>query len=141
MRRPACLPGVRALLVGAFVSALVLSGGPLRAAEPTFARALDAYLKARTELGRFSGAVLVARGSEVLFRKGYGYADVEARRPFTPETQNEMASISKMFTAMAALMAGPPEVFLPRQVVAAPATTKAAPLPEVTAEQLVAVPA
>ncbi|MFN7986837.1 MAG: serine hydrolase domain-containing protein [Thermoanaerobaculia bacterium] len=85
------------------MSALVLSGGPLRAAEPTFARALDAYLKARTELGRFSGAVLVARGSEVLFRKGYGYADVEARRPFTPETQNEMASISKMFTAMAAL--------------------------------------
>ena len=63
----------------------------------------DRYLTARTALGRFSGAVLIARGDRVIFRKGYGYADVEARRPFTPETPHDIASVSKMFTAMAAL--------------------------------------
>ncbi|HKQ59301.1 MAG TPA: serine hydrolase [Candidatus Eisenbacteria bacterium] len=63
----------------------------------------DRYLAARTALGQFSGAALIARGGRVLLRKGYGYADVERRVPFTPETQQEVASVSKMFTAMAAL--------------------------------------
>lgn len=54
-------------------------------------------------MGNFSGAVLIAKGGRILFRKGYGYADVEKRIPFTPETQHEVASVSKMFTAMAAL--------------------------------------
>jgi Beta-lactamase class C and other penicillin binding proteins len=54
-------------------------------------------------MGNFSGAVLIAKGDRILFRKGYGYADVEKGVPFTPETQHEVASVSKMFTAMAAL--------------------------------------
>jgi CubicO group peptidase (beta-lactamase class C family) len=63
----------------------------------------DQYLTIRSEMGNFSGAVLIAKDNKVLFRKGYGYADVEKRIPFTPETQHEVASVSKMFTAMAAL--------------------------------------
>ncbi len=64
---------------------------------------LDHYLSARAGMGGFSGAVLVAKDGKIIFRKGYGYADVEKRIPFTPETQHEVASISKMFTSMAAL--------------------------------------
>jgi D-alanyl-D-alanine carboxypeptidase len=64
---------------------------------------LDRYLSARTELGRFSGAVLVAKGDRILFRKGYGFADVARRTPYTPETRHAVASITKMFTSMAAL--------------------------------------
>lgn len=64
---------------------------------------IDQYLSIRTEMGRFSGAVLVAKEGKILLRKGYGYAEVEKQLPFTPETQIEIASISKMFTAMAAL--------------------------------------
>ncbi|MBV9959259.1 MAG: serine hydrolase [Acidobacteria bacterium] len=67
------------------------------------AQAVDRYLSLRTEMGGFSGAVLIARDGKVLLRKGYGFADVERRVPYTPETQHEIASISKMFTAMAAL--------------------------------------
>ncbi|HVG30815.1 MAG TPA: serine hydrolase domain-containing protein [Pyrinomonadaceae bacterium] len=67
------------------------------------ARSLDEYLSARTEAGRFSGAVLVARGDRVIFRQGYGFADVERRVPYTPETRHQIASITKMFTSMAAL--------------------------------------
>jgi CubicO group peptidase (beta-lactamase class C family) len=66
-------------------------------------RAVDQYLSIRTEMGRFSGAVLVARGDRVMLRKGYGFADVERRIPYTPETRHQIASITKMFTSMAAL--------------------------------------
>ena len=67
------------------------------------AQAVDRYLSARAEMGGFSGAALIAKGGKVVFRKGYGYADVEKRIPFTPETRHAVASISKMFTAMAVM--------------------------------------
>lgn len=54
-------------------------------------------------MGRFTGAVLIVKEGNILLRKGYGFADVEKRLPYTPETRHEVASISKMFTAMAAL--------------------------------------
>ncbi|HSS50108.1 MAG TPA: serine hydrolase domain-containing protein, partial [Thermoanaerobaculia bacterium] len=73
------------------------------AAGQDVAHTVDQYLSQRTDLGRFSGAVLVARDGKVLLRKGYGLADVEKKLPYTPETQQDVASISKMFTAMAAL--------------------------------------
>ena len=86
------------------LSALALSDSPAPTATPApLAASLDRYLAARTELGRFSGAVLVAQGDRVLFRKGYGFADVAARKPYTPETRHAVASITKMFTSMAAL--------------------------------------
>jgi len=65
--------------------------------------AVDRYLTARTELGRWNGAVLVAKAGRVVLRKGYGFADVARREPYRPETQHEVASVSKMFTALAAL--------------------------------------
>jgi CubicO group peptidase (beta-lactamase class C family) len=54
-------------------------------------------------MGQFSGAALVAKDGKVILRNGYGFAGVEKKIPYTPETQQEVASISKMFTAMAAL--------------------------------------
>src|SRR5262245_17595987 len=54
-------------------------------------------------MGGFSGAVLIARGPAILVRRGYGFADLEKRIPYTPETRHAVASISKMFTAMVAL--------------------------------------
>ncbi|MEZ5345748.1 MAG: serine hydrolase domain-containing protein [Pyrinomonadaceae bacterium] len=67
------------------------------------AQAIDKYLTAKTDLGRFSGAVLVAEGDTILLRKGYGLADAESDTPFTPDTKFMVASITKMFTAMAVL--------------------------------------
>ena len=64
---------------------------------------IDKYLSIRSEMGGFSGAVLVAKEGKVVFRKGYGFADVEKRIPYTPETQHAIASVSKMFTSIAAL--------------------------------------
>ncbi len=88
----------------AFFFLLPLAPSPSRSeASASVAESLDRYLSARTELGRFSGAVLVAKGDRVLFRKGYGFADVARRTPYTPETRHAVASITKMFTSMAAL--------------------------------------
>jgi CubicO group peptidase (beta-lactamase class C family) len=65
--------------------------------------AIDTMLSNLTNTGRFSGAVLIARAGKTLLRKGYGFANLEQRIPFTPDTLHHVASISKMFTAMAVL--------------------------------------
>jgi CubicO group peptidase (beta-lactamase class C family) len=62
---------------------------------------LDEYLTARTTLGHFSGAVLVAHEGKILLRKGYGYANLEHLVPNAPETKFEIASLTKAFTAFA----------------------------------------
>ena len=97
-------PGRATALALALALPLAVAPFPSRSQAPAgVAESVDRYLSARTELGRFSGAVLVAKGDRVLFRKGYGYADVARRAPFTPETRQAVASITKMFTSMAAL--------------------------------------
>lgn len=64
--------------------------------------ALGEYFRKAAGLG-FSGAVLVARGGEVLAREGYGWADVKRRVPVTPETIFDIGSGVKAFTATAVL--------------------------------------
>ncbi len=104
----------RARLRAAALELLVFGGVPLavllvlqhasRSAPPEpVAASLERYLTARADLGRFSGAVLVAQRDRVLFRKGYGFADVAAKTPYGPGTRHAVASITKMFTAMATL--------------------------------------
>jgi CubicO group peptidase (beta-lactamase class C family) len=48
-------------------------------------------------------AVLIARGDQVLLRKGYGLAELDRRTPMRPDRQFRIASISKQFTAVAVL--------------------------------------
>ena len=67
-------------------------------------RKADEYLRAMTENGKFSGSVLIARGSEVLHRAGYGLADREHGVPNTVTTKFRLGSISKQFTAMAVML-------------------------------------
>jgi CubicO group peptidase (beta-lactamase class C family) len=64
---------------------------------------IDRYLSIRSEMGNFSGAVLVVKDGQIIIRKAYGFADVEKRIPYTPETQHAIASVSKMFTSAATL--------------------------------------
>lgn len=64
---------------------------------------IDRYLSAMEALG-FSGAIIVSEGDEVVLRKGYGLADREARRPYTPTTIQTHGSITKQMTAAAILL-------------------------------------
>jgi len=97
-------PGRTVALALSFLLPLAPAPSPsVSEASGSVAESLDRYLSARTALGRFSGAVLVAKGDRVLFRKGYGFADVARRVPYAPETRHAVASITKMFTSMAVL--------------------------------------
>jgi len=64
---------------------------------------IDRYLSAMEALG-FSGAIIVSEGDEVVLRKGYGLADRETRRAYTPATIQSHGSITKQMTAAAILL-------------------------------------
>jgi len=64
---------------------------------------IDHYLSAMEAFG-FSGAIIVSEGDEIVLRKGYGYANRETRQPYTPETIQTSASITKQFTGAAILL-------------------------------------
>jgi len=49
-------------------------------------------------------AVVVVRDGQVVFRKGYGYADLEHRVPITTSSVFDVASVSKQFTGLAVSM-------------------------------------
>ena len=57
-----------------------------------------------TELDDFRGAVLVARGDEVLLSAGYGDADVAAGVLNDPTTRFRIGSVTKQFTGLAILI-------------------------------------
>ena len=64
---------------------------------------IDRYLSAMEPLG-FSGAIIVSEGEHLVLRKGYGFADRESRRPYTPATVQSHGSITKQMTAAAVLL-------------------------------------
>jgi CubicO group peptidase (beta-lactamase class C family) len=46
--------------------------------------------------------IVVVRDTAVVYLRGFGFADLEARRPFTPQTVFYVASTTKAFTGLAA---------------------------------------
>ncbi len=63
------------------------------------ARLADERVQFYVRQNKFTGAVLVARKGEPVFRKAYGMADREWDVPNTPETKFRLGSITKQFTA------------------------------------------
>ena len=61
---------------------------------------VESFVSAKT----FMGTVLVARGDEVLFSKGYGMANLEWDNPNSPSTKFRLGSITKQFTAASILL-------------------------------------
>ena len=63
---------------------------------------LDSALRAAEQRG-FSGVVRIERNGTVMLEKGYGFANREAKTPFTPATVVQIGSNTKDFTAVAIL--------------------------------------
>lgn len=82
---------------------LTLLATPLRADLP---RDLDAFARRALEvIGTPPGlTVAVVKDDRVVYRRDFGLRDVEAKLPVTPETRFYVASSTKAFTAMAALV-------------------------------------
>jgi CubicO group peptidase (beta-lactamase class C family) len=66
---------------------------------------LDALIPSQLRNRNIAGAVIsVVKDGQVLFQKGYGYADVEEKKPVLPDqTLFRPGSISKLFTATAVM--------------------------------------
>ena len=65
---------------------------------------IDALFAKYSQPDSPGAAVIAIRGGKVLYRHGYGLADVEAHTPVTPATNFRLASVTKQFTAMAVMM-------------------------------------
>ena len=66
---------------------------------------LDAIIRAEMERSHARGLVAtVARGGRVIFSRGYGFADEQKGVRATPETPFYVGSVTKQFTAAAAMM-------------------------------------
>ena len=89
-------------IVGTLTIHQLFAAQPARSAAADAAARVDAYLSRLVPYG-FSGAVLIAHGPDVVLRKGYGLADRENSRPYTPDLVASIGSVTKQFTAAAIL--------------------------------------
>src|SRR5688572_31943769 len=65
-------------------------------------RLFSAWMEGQIAYRGLPGIVVgVVSDQELVWAKGFGYADVQAKRPMTPATKFRMASHSKLFTATA----------------------------------------
>ena len=65
------------------------------------AQELNTYLEQATNTDAFSGAVLVARNGQPIFKKAYGMANKVNSTPNNIDTKFDLGSMNKMFTAVA----------------------------------------
>jgi len=80
------------LIAFLFASTLVISQNK--------ADQIDDLISKYTEYGKFNGSALVARDGKIIFKKGYGMANMEWDIPNAPDTKHRLGSITKQFTAM-----------------------------------------
>ena len=85
-----------AIVVGMALLVLSLQIGTAQ----TIAEQIDSLMWKYQEYGQFNGSVLVADHGKVIFKKGYGLANMEWGIPNEPDTKFRLGSITKQFTSM-----------------------------------------
>jgi len=88
------------ILLACAMILLALQGAALgqQAARDKAAK-IDEVMTAANKHRLFNGSVLVAENGKVIYRKGFGLANMEWNIPNTPETRFRLGSITKQFTA------------------------------------------
>lgn len=88
------------------ISLLVLLAISCQTPEPNenFVSALDKHMSEQLASDQPGGAVLVMKDTAVIFRKGYGLADLVTEEKITPSTLFNLGSISKTFVSYGILM-------------------------------------
>jgi CubicO group peptidase (beta-lactamase class C family) len=85
-------PAFLAILAFAALSSFV-------AAQDKAAR-IDGLMKVYYDYGQFNGTVLVAENGKIIYKKGFGLANMEWNIPNKPDTKFRLGSITKQFTSM-----------------------------------------
>ncbi len=63
---------------------------------------IDLWLDAQRDFDKLPGiSVAIVQDQDIIFKKGYGYADVDKKVAMQPETIFSICSISKLFTSIA----------------------------------------
>ena len=63
------------------------------------AQKVDELMKSYYDYGQFNGTVLVAEKGKVIYKKGFGMANMEWAIPNQPDTKFRIGSVTKQFTA------------------------------------------
>lgn len=61
---------------------------------------LDELVSIYSDYGKFNGSILIAQNGEIIYKKGFGLANMEWEIPNKTDTKFRLASITKQFTAM-----------------------------------------
>jgi CubicO group peptidase (beta-lactamase class C family) len=65
---------------------------------------VEIWMEAQVDYEDLPGVSMgVVSGQDLIWSQGFGYADVESRRPATPDTIYSICSISKLFTSISVL--------------------------------------
>ena len=91
----------RKWMMSAGLATAMLLGGAVQAQD---LKRLETLVDKAVARDHFSGAVLVAKGDQVLLDKGYGSANLEWNIPNTPATKFRLGSVTKQFTAASVLL-------------------------------------
>ena len=87
-------------------SAQVAAGDLARPASTSTSSTMDSLIKQQmSEVGIMGLAAAIIVDKEVVWVKGYGFADKQREAPFTPDTVMKVASIAKPFTGVAMMRA------------------------------------
>ena len=85
------------------ISTLLIFGIVSGCSKPTVQDGIADYLSDLASEDGFSGAVLIAKDGEVMFKEAYGWANRAFEVPNQVDTKFNLGSMNKMFTAVAIL--------------------------------------
>ncbi|MFN2510035.1 MAG: serine hydrolase [Pyrinomonadaceae bacterium] len=89
----------RALVVCAMILVALQSAALGQHPVQDKAAKIDEVMMAANKYRLFNGSVLVAENGKVIYKKGFGLANMEWNIPNTPDTRFRLGSITKQFTA------------------------------------------
>src|SRR6476659_3661019 len=95
------IPGPRMLPLLITIACLLAAQASVLAQDK--AAKIDELMKVYNSYRQFNGAVLVAENGKVIFKKGYGMANMEWNIPVETDTKFRLGSITKQFTSMLVL--------------------------------------
>ena len=91
-------------LFAMLLGTLLLAGCSVPEKTKEFASSLDSLFSKTMPANEPGGAILVKKGDQVIYNKGFGLADMETKTPITTKTLFNLGSISKTFVANAILL-------------------------------------
>jgi CubicO group peptidase (beta-lactamase class C family) len=83
-----------------FLAAIFLLACQYAALAQNKAAKINEVLTRASQLGQFNGSALVAENGKVIFKKGFGLANMDWNIPNSPDTKFRIGSMTKQFTSM-----------------------------------------